>query len=99
MGEHERSDGEIVERRRYVATFADSLENTAAMFGILAPDASAVDLGRVHLKTLQRLCDRKRLQEFKRRARREEKLRMLWPKRQQSLVDVGPDRGREALAL
>lgn len=99
VGEHERSDGEIVEERRYVATIADSLTTTAAMFGIFAEDATVVDLGNVSLDTLRGLCDRKRLQEAKRQARREEKLRMLRPKRQQPLVEVEPDRGAEALAL
>ncbi len=99
VGEHERPDGEIVEQRRYVATFADSLATTAAIFGIFAEDATVVDLGNVGLDTLRGLCDRKRLQDWKRHVRREEKLRMLRPKRQQSLVDVEPDRAAEALAL
>jgi hypothetical protein len=99
VGEHEQPDGEIVERRRYLATFADSLANTAAMFGIWAEDVSVVDLGNVPLETIQRLCDRKRMRDFQRQTRREEKLRMLRPKRQQSLVDVGPDHSAEALAL
>jgi hypothetical protein len=68
------------------------------MFGIWAEDASVVDLGKVPLDTIQRLCDRKRLQEWKRQLRWEQKLRMLRPKRQQSLVDVRPDWALEAVA-
>lgn len=98
VGEQEQADGEIIERRRYVATFADSLQNTAAMFGIFAEEASVVDLGNVRLETLRQLCDRKRLRDLRRQTRREERLRSLRPKRQQSLVDVGPDRALEAIA-
>jgi hypothetical protein len=98
VGEQERPNGEIVERRRYLSTFADSLATTAAMFGILAEDASVVNLGLVPLDTIRRLCDRKRLQEWKRQMRREEKIRLSRPKRQQSLVDVQPDWALEAVA-
>ncbi len=99
VGEKVRPDGEIVQRRRYVATIADSLPNTAAMFGILAEGASVVDLGNVRLETIQALCDRRRLRDFKRQARRDDRLRALGPKRQRSLVDVQPDHVAEAIAL
>jgi hypothetical protein len=99
VGEHEQPDGEVVERRRYVATIADSLPNTAAMFGILAEGESVVDLGNVRIETIQQLCDRKRLRDFKRQSRLEGKLRALRKKRQQSFVDLRPDRAAEAIAL